>query len=256
MQIKKSYPISFKHHYIEELHVLGQMSLVHVAAAMLSLPKSTAHDWLQGKHLDNEGRKPTCLKNHGGALSFLKHIAPQLIAYFEDTHAKGYSVSKKLLAAKACNIDPGLWNKNRRACHACVAWFMISQSLVLCTMTTRTQKSPIVLHNGSVNFTTKWSEKIKDPKYHQDYIINIDKLPICYAIVNKRTYSVKGVKEVVRRTSSNAKKHVTCVWRVTGSSKKLKPIIIYKAAPNGPVIEEIQDFSNKQIHHCQQDAWM
>jgi hypothetical protein len=66
MEVKKSYPINVKHHYIEELHELRQMSSVHVSAATLTLPKFTAHDWLQGKHLDYEGKKITCLKNHRG----------------------------------------------------------------------------------------------------------------------------------------------------------------------------------------------
>jgi DDE superfamily endonuclease len=84
----------------------------------------------------------------------------------------------------------------------------------------------------------------------------MDESPICYAIVNKRTYSAKGVKEVVGRTSLDAKKRVTCVLEVTASGKKLKTMIIYRAAPNGPVSEEVQEFSNEGIHHCQQNAWM
>ena len=59
------------------------------------------------------------------------------------------------------------------------------------------------------------------------------------------------------RKSTNDTKRATLAMTVTASGKILKPLIIFKGARNGRIVQrEFPNCDNDMIYLCQANAWM
>jgi hypothetical protein len=90
-----------------------------------------------------------------------------------------------------------------------------------------------------------------------DDIINMDQTPIPYSYHTSRTLALKGTKMIHVRSSTSDTKRATLAATVSGSSKLLKPFLIFKGQTNGRIAnKELQTFPADCFYACQQKAWM
>jgi hypothetical protein len=92
---------------------------------------------------------------------------------------------------------------------------------------------------------------------HEDFILNMDQTPILFTYNARKTIEVVGRHTIHIQKSTNDTKRATFAMTVTSSGKILKPILIFKGAQNGRIVQcEHPAFKDDMIYLCQPNAWM
>jgi hypothetical protein len=92
---------------------------------------------------------------------------------------------------------------------------------------------------------------------HADFILNMDQTPIPFTYNARKTLELVGRRTVHIRKSTGDTKRATFAMTVTASGKILKPVLIFKGARNGRIVQrEFPNYGNDMIYLCQQNAWM
>ena len=85
----------------------------------------------------------------------------------------------------------------------------------------------------------------------------MDQTPVPFTYNSRKTLEVVGKRTVHVRKSTNDTKRATFAMTVTASGKILKPLIIFKGARNGRIVQrEFPNYDNDMIYLCQANAWM
>jgi hypothetical protein len=91
----------------------------------------------------------------------------------------------------------------------------------------------------------------------QDYILNMDQMPVPFTFNAKRTLEIVGRRTVHIRKSTCDTKRVTCALTVTASGRVLTPLLVFKGVPGGRIEKrEFITFPNDIVYACQGNAWM
>jgi hypothetical protein len=92
---------------------------------------------------------------------------------------------------------------------------------------------------------------------YEDFILNMDQTPIPFTYNARKTLEIVGRRTVHIRKSTGDTKRATFAMTVTASGKILKPLLIFKGARNGRIVQrDFPNFENDMIYLCQQNAWM
>jgi hypothetical protein len=85
----------------------------------------------------------------------------------------------------------------------------------------------------------------------------MDQTPIPFTYNSRKTLEVVGRRTVHVRKSTNDTKRATFDMTVTASGQMLKPLIGFKGARNGRIVQrEFPTYINDMIYSCQPNAWM
>jgi hypothetical protein len=123
--------------------------------------------------------------------------------------------------------------------------------------THESQKAPAEASSEAKDFMSLICLMVAEPNQHEDFIINMDQMPIPFTFNSKLTYDVVGTRSVHIRKSTNDTKRVTLAMSVTASGKILTPYLIFKGTRNGRIARnELSTLPNSMHYACQKNAWM
>jgi hypothetical protein len=149
------------------------------------------------------------------------------------------AVSVLMVMRRAKQILPQFALKSRVAqCHSALR-FVRSQGLVFCLGTIESQRSPAETAAEALDYTMNVAHpKVVDqPGQHQDFILNMDQIPVPFTYNSRKTLEIVGRRTVHVRKSTNYTKRATFATTVTASGKILKPLLICKGACNGRIVQ-------------------
>jgi hypothetical protein len=91
----------------------------------------------------------------------------------------------------------------------------------------------------------------------QHFILNMDQIPVYFAMSAKRTLELIGKKPIHIRTTADDTKRATIVVTIVVDGTLLPSMIIFKGAPNGRITRtEFASYPTINHYHCQENAWM
>lgn len=194
-----------------------------------------------------------------GRTSSLASHKNELLRFIFELREQGMAVSIQMVAVKAKRMIPGFASKSSLAQYHAARRFVGSQGLVFRLGTNESQRTPAETASEALDFMVNVARpKVKDqPGRHQDFILNMDQTPIPFTYNSRKTLEVVGKRTVSIRKSTCDTKRATFAMTVTASGKILKPLIIFKGARNGRIVQrEFPSYSPDMIYLCQQNAWM
>jgi hypothetical protein len=71
-------------------------------------------------------------------------------------------------------------------------------------------------------------EKLEQPQYSQDYILNMDQSAVYFSVHAKRTLSPQGQWTIFIRKAKDDSKRATAAFTITVSGLQLQPCIVFK----------------------------
>lgn len=189
----------------------------------------------------------------------LQPMQDELLRFIFELREQGMPVSISMVASRASQLSPAFSQKSRTAKSSAARRFVRSHSLVHRLGTHESQRSPAETAADAMDFmTTVARPKVLDQATrHPDYILNMDQTPIPFTYNAKKTLEVVGRRTVHVRKSTNDTKRATFAMTVTASGKVLKPLLVFKGAPNGRIVKnEFPGYTRDVIYACQDNAWM
>jgi hypothetical protein len=104
--------------------------------------------------------------------------------------------------------------------------FMKRHGFTIRSVTSTGQSLPSDWRERMASFRLYYKEKANGIPLSQ--IGNMDEVPCCFDIPDKRTIEVKGTQDVLLKTTGNEKTHFTIVLCVTADGGKCDPMVIFK----------------------------
>ena len=109
----------------------------------------------------------------------------------------------------------------------------------------------------ALDFMQVTRPKLTLPCHHQDYILNMDQMPVPFSYDPKSTLELVGRRTVHVRKLTNDTKCATVALCVTASGKALTPMIVFKGKPKGRIVtREFPKYPLEMEYACQDNAWM
>lgn len=78
----------------------------------------------------------------------------------------------------------------------------------------------------------------------------MDETPMYFDMCHDTTYAPKGSKDVTIKTTGYSKLRFTVVLTISGSGKKLKPMIIFKNLQNVPKLKKGEKWPEGNLICC------
>ncbi|KAI2490353.1 DNA binding protein [Fragilaria crotonensis] len=201
--------------------------------------------------------KAKCI--HRGKDSCLTAHKQELLQFIFELREQGMAVSVRMVAVRAAQLSEQFHMKSRDAQYHSARRFIRSQGLVFRLGTNESQRSPAQVAAEALDYI----QNVARPKVsqeggrHEDFILNMDQTPIPFTYNAKKTLEIVGRRTVHIRKSTGDTKRATFAMTVTASGKILKPLLIFKGARNGRIVQrEFPNYENDMIYLCQQNAWM
>ena len=170
------------------------------------------------------------------------------------------AVSVSMVMRRAKQIFPQFALKSGVAQYHSALRFVRSQGLVFRLGTNESQRSPAETAAEALDYIINVAcpaKVVDQPGRHQDFILNMDQTPVPFTYNSRKTLEIVGKRTVHVRKSTNDTKRATFAMTVTASGKILKPLIIFKGARNGRIVQrEFPNYDNDMIYLCQANAWM
>ena len=205
----------------------------------------------------NPGARAVCV----GRPSCLEACKEDLLRFIFENREQGMAVSVAMVMRKAKQIIPSEFGvKTKCAQYHSALRFVRSQSFVFCLGTNESQCAPAETAAEALDYIMNVARPkvFNQPGRHQNFILNMDQMPVPFTYNNSRkTIEVVGRRTVHVRKSTNDTKRATFAMMVTASGKILKPLIIFKGARNGRIVQrEFPNYDHDMIYLCQANAWM
>ena len=201
--------------------------------------------------------KAKCI--HRGKDSCLTEHKQELLQFIFELREQGMAVSVRMVAVRAAQLSEEFHEKSRDAQYHSARRFIRSQGLVFRLGTNESQRSPAQVAAEALDYI----QNVARPKVsqeggrHADFILNMDQTPIPFTYNARKTLELVGRRTVHIRKSTGDTKRATFAMTVTASGKILKPVLIFKGARNGRIVQrEFPNYGNDMIYLCQQNAWM
>ena len=205
--------------------------------------------------IKNIRSKTLCL----GRASCLAAHREELLRFIFELREQGVAVSVSMVAVKAAQVSHDFALKSRMAKYNSARRFVRSQGLVFRLGTNESQRSPTETAAEALDFMNNAARpKVKDqPGRHPDFILNMDQTPIPFTYNARKTLEIVGRRTVHVRKATNDTKRATFAMTVTASGKLLKPLLVFKGARNGRIVQrEFPTFPDDMLYSCQPNAWM
>jgi hypothetical protein len=194
-----------------------------------------------------------------GRVSCLAAHQEELLRFIFELREQGMAVSVSMVMIKAAQLSPEFASKSKFARYCSARRFVRSQGLVFRLGTNESQRSPTETAADALDFMINVARPkvMAQPGRHQDFIINMDQTPIPFTYNSRKTLEIVGRRTVHVRKSTNDTKRATFAMTVTASGKLLKPLLVFKGARNGRIVQrEFPTFPNDMLYSCQPNAWM
>jgi hypothetical protein len=95
------------------------------------------------------------------------------------------------------------------------------------------------------------------PHHDRCFIINMDLMPVYFAMSTKQTLELVGKRTIHICTSTNDNKRATVAVRITANGTVLPLMVIFKGKANGHIAKtEFATYPAPHPYPCQENAWM
>jgi len=194
---------------------------------------------------------------HAGPLGQLKPLEQLLLRHIFEHREQGMSVHTLNLVVKAPSFSPEFNVKHFVARCSAVKRFMRAHSLVYCMGTHQTQRKPEEVAAEALDYMNLIRALVLGPHRDRRYILNMDKTPVYFCMMRKKTLEVVGVKTVHIRTSTSDTKHATVAVPIAADGTVLPLTVVIKWKPDGRIARtEFSKYPPTHHYHCQDSAWM
>jgi hypothetical protein len=191
--------------------------------------------------------KAKCI--HRGNDSCLTVHTQGLLQFIFERREQGMAMSVRMVALRAAQLSEQFHEKSRDAQYHSARRFICSQGLVFCLGTNESQRLPGEVAAEALDYM----ENVARPKVsqeggrHNDFILYMDQTPIPFTYNAQKTLELVGRRTVHIRKSTGNTKRATFAMTVTASGKLLKPVLVFKGAQNGHVVQ--REFPNYEKRH-------
>lgn len=135
--------------------------------------------------------------------------------------------------------------------------FLVSNGIVLRAVTHEAQRAPGQVRQEALDFVDAMKPIFDAPIRQQRFIINMDQTPVFFNMNSNQTLEPIGSRSVNIQTGTSSTMRVTVAVTLTASGEMLKPLIVFKAQPNGRIEKrELSLYPEGSIYACQPAAWM
>lgn len=160
------------------------------------------------------------------------------------------------LMAKAIEFEPELGNMNRESLRSKIRRFMSRHDLVLRRVTSHIHRPNDDLEEAVNNFVHEVQDHITRFRVPQQNVFNMDQTAIYYEMPPNYTVVQRGASQNRILTRNQEKKRVSVLLGIRSDGVKLKPLIVYRGAPNATVNREVSDLDDDAaMHTVQRNAW-
>jgi len=204
-------------------------------------------------HTGNNKARSLCT----GRLSILHSYEKELLRFIFELREQGMGVSSTTLMIRAAYLCKQFRNKSRNAQYFVVQRFIKRHRLVYRMATHESQRDPREVEVEAKDFIANIRDKLNQTCRHQDFILNMDQMPIPFSYNRKKTLEVVGQRTIHVRKSTSDTKRATFAMTVTASGKVLQPVLVFKGKPKGRIVQkELTNFPKDILYQCQENAWM
>ena len=184
------------------------------------------------KESSNKKAKSLCK----GRSSILVALTDPLLSFIFELRETGMAVSINMIVLKAAHLSRPFCEKSSKAQYHIVNRFVKSHGMVHRMGTHVAQKAPSESMGEACDYMEVTRPKMLEPCRHQDYVLNMDQIPVPFSYDPKLTLELIGRRTVHVRKSTSDTKHVTLALTGTASGKALISLIVFKGKPNGRIV--------------------
>ena len=209
--------------------------------------------WSIMRETANKKAKSLCK----GRPSTLVPYTNPLLSYIFELRETGMAVSYTTVLLKAASVCREFREKSQKAQYSMVKRFVKAHGLVHRMGTHKSQRHLSEAMGEALDSIQVTRSKLTLPCHHQDYILNMDQMPVPFSYDPKSTLELVGRRTVHVRKSTNDTKRATVALCVTASGKALTPMIVFKGKPKGRIMMlEFPEYPLGMEYACQDNAWM
>jgi hypothetical protein len=194
---------------------------------------------------------------HAGPLGQLKAIEEPLLRHIFELHEQGVTVSTFEVFVKASQLCPMFSAKHFIAWCSAVKRFVCTHLLVYRMGTHLLQRKPEEVEEEVKDYMCLMCSFLIGRHHDLHFVINMDRMPVYFAMNAKRSLEVIGKKTIHVRTSMNDNKLATVAMTITADGTVLPSMVIFKGKPNGRIAKtEFATYLAPHCYHCQENTWM
>ncbi|XP_005751641.1 uncharacterized protein LOC102209438 [Pundamilia nyererei] len=220
--LRSSYDASFKLKAIDLAIQEGNRA----AARKLSVNESMGRRWRrQREELMQCQKSRKAFRGHKSQWPELENVLEEWV---NTQRAGGRGVSTVQIRLKAKTIAREMNIKDFKGGPSWCFRFMKRKNLSIRAQTTPCQQLPPDYQEKVENFHKFVEKKIQENSIGPDDIINMDEVPLTFALPLTRTVNKTGASSVLLKTTGHERTHFTCVLACTASGQKLPPMVIFK----------------------------
>jgi hypothetical protein len=194
---------------------------------------------------------------HAGPLGQLKAIKEPLLRHIFELREQGVTVSTFQMVVRASQLCPTFSAKYFVAWCSAVKRFVRAHSFVYRMGAHLSQCKPDEVEAEAKDYMRLICPFIIGPHRDRHFIMNMDQMPVYFAMSMKRTLELVGKQTIHVRMSTNNNKQATVAVTITADGLVLPLMVIFKGKANGRIARtEFGTYLAPHRHHCQDNAWM
>jgi hypothetical protein len=194
---------------------------------------------------------------HAGPLGQLKVIKEPLLRHIFELCKQEVTVSTFQMVVRASQLSPTFSAKHFVAQCSAVKHFVCAYSFVYRTGTHLLQCKPEEVEAKAQDYMRLIHLFLIGPHCNLRFIINMDQMPVYFAMNAKITLEVVGRKTIHVRTSKNNNKRATVAVTITADGMVLPSMVIFKGKPDGCNLKKkFATYPAPHCYCCQENAWM
>jgi hypothetical protein len=226
------------------------------ATAFLQVSPSLVSRWRAKSSALKQVAQPNFLAVHKDQRQFLPSSRSRCSTMLARWCGKGMDVSRLSLIRKACQLSPGFANKTLAAQKMCISRFMMRNGLTRCMAMHAAQLPPEQVCEEATGHLEVMVPIVDDVNQSSAFTINMDQMPMWYAMTPKTTVESRGSHTVNAHTAMGNSKPITVAVTITASGHQLPLMVVFKGSPKGTIARsEIPTLPTGLFYKVNKKAW-
>jgi hypothetical protein len=200
--------------------------------------------------------KNTALSVNRGRPSTLQTIEEDLLKWIFEQRECGLAISVRMVTAMAQKLDSAFRRKSDRAKDQAIRRFISAHRFSIRVGTHEAQRPPEDVRAEAIEFLVQLRPRLLSSDRRRGFILNMDQTPIFFSMTPRTTIERIGTRSVNIRSSSSSTMRVTVAVTISSAGDMLRPLIVFKGAPNGRIARGLSSFPEQSVYACQRRAWM
>lgn len=247
MTKRKSYTSNFKISVCERAEKIGNRA----TAREFGIDERNVRRWRSEK--ESLEKMPKLKRARRRGTVCYPFLEASLENWIKEQRDKGLPVSTVRIRLQAKLIAQQLGLENFKGGSNWCYRFMKRKKLSVRVRTTIGQALPTDYEEKQASFRDYIHTVIKEQKFPDSHVINMDEVPLTFDCPPNRTVDSKGVKTITVATTGNERTAFTCVLACAANGDKLKPLLIFKrkTVPKGNYPPDVLICANQKGWMCE-----